>query len=120
MRSGPVSMFKTSTHPLVLAVRDIADAIVIENDGDEIPTAGALYHLKHCEVKTGDAHVGLPSIFYKHSTHVLCGNKEIAWYNKWVAQGLDNHKALHAWATHWWVAAPTIVKLKEVSLMVPS
>ena len=115
MREGPVRFFKASTDPRVVAIRNNPEAIAMENDGDEIPLAETHLQVKHCELKTGDQHILIPSMFLKHSTHFLHHHpRENTLYEKWKASGGSDEFA-DFFSSHVWVAAPTVVKLREAS-----
>jgi hypothetical protein len=116
MRTGPVAFLKESTHPLVVEARKNADALVIESDGDEIPSALPLLHLKRCDFKDSSAHVRLPAVFYKHSTHMLASDAHPAWHAAWVSQNMTvSTESLQAFATHSSPVGPVVLRLSEVS-----
>ncbi len=107
-------MLKSSTHPLLVAARSRQDTLAIQNDGDEIPSADPLLHLKHCDIKTGNNQIAMPCVMYKHSTHWLPYGKRLKEFDRWMAMGLGDAADLEVVATHWWTAGPTVVPLQLV------
>ena len=51
MRTRPVVMFNTSQDGRVVRLRGQGDTLAIQNDGDEMMSASAAYHIKMCEPK---------------------------------------------------------------------
>ena len=51
MRTRPVVMFRTSQDGRVVRLRGQGDTLAIQNDGDEMMSASAAYHIKMCEPK---------------------------------------------------------------------
>ena len=114
MRSIPMGMFLASTDPVITRVRDAPGALIIQNDGDEIAAAKPLLHLKHCEVKTGEAQIMLPGVFYKHNTNWPVIYPTLPAQSKWQAANLGSPSLREAFGAHWWIVGPTVVHISEV------
>jgi hypothetical protein len=67
MRVAPLAAFAASTDPRAVDIRANPDTLVIQNDGDEMMTAAAAYHLTRCEAKVAPPYYA-PCTSYKLNT----------------------------------------------------
>jgi hypothetical protein len=101
MRTEPLQQLKTSTHPLAVKLRQHLDtAMILQHDGDEIPSASAVLHLKSCELKPSTDYY-FPCTSYKLNTQWLQTTFDrVGWGQRWADSGLapSNELGRHLWA----------------------
>lgn len=107
MRNDPIMQLRTSDHPLAVKARGQAHtALFLQHDGDEIPAAAAVLHLKACERKPSGAYY-FPCTSYKLNTQWLQRTYDLAGLGrKWNPHAtLDNYL---------WKAAPVALRFRDV------
>ena len=99
----------------MVAAREHPRTLAIQNDGDEIINARPLLHLRDCDIKTGENQIAMPCVLYKQTTHWLPVNRPLDELRRWRTADLADASVLLTFATHWWMAGPTVLELTWVS-----
>jgi hypothetical protein len=98
LRQAPIDHLKN--------LKDVTNAFVIQNDGDELILHNALYHFKNCEIKEHvKERVYFPATYFKRNIAWLKGTSDLL--------GLKDstHEELNGYL---WRPGPTISPLEEV------
>ena len=113
MRALPVAMVKRSRHPLARFINSAAatGALALQNDGDEIPSAAALAHLKHCEAREQPPYM-MPATQYKGHLWHSVRHTDMDWIGeRWRRMGLD---VPDTYSHHLWRSGPTVSSLQAM------
>lgn len=107
MRTDPMQQMQTSTHPLLVKAREhLHSALFLQHDADEIPSARAVLHLKHCSRRSAKTYY-FPCTSYKLNTQWLQRTYDLV--------GLGRAWVKHASLDHYlWRPGPTARYLSAV------
>ena len=112
MRHDPLKLIKQSDHPLAKRLIEqalSADALAMQNDGDEMSTARALMHMKMCEMR-GPPPFYMPAIGFKGGARYFTTTKDMGWLSaKWKRAGVAAPADIFK---HLWKPGPTVNSLK--------
>jgi hypothetical protein len=107
MRDDPVAQFRISRHPLAVQARNQAStALLLQHDGDEIPSAQAVLHLSRCERKQSAAYY-FPCTSYKLNTQWLQRTYDLAGLGREWGPQSELHNYL-------WRPGPSAIHLDRV------
>lgn len=114
MRIEPIRLFKELSNNVLKdkIMASLADAWIIQNDGDEIPSQYALDHFKQCElISSGTSidEVYLPSFPFKKNYHWIQITKDLECMKYGNIDANNEYLRFHTWRP-----GPYIQRLEEV------